>query len=385
MKSVITLLFIFFVLVVNAQPVSAINASQDEVLEQTLSHLVNEQRMKAGLIGLGVMVMQNGEIITSAVSGERKKNTGVLLTDKDRWHIGSITKSITATMIARLVERGELNWDTSIEDVFHDTQDLHRSWGKTTLQQLLTHTSGAPSNFPFMTNFKHPPEGSERMAARESAVVSILRKPPESEPGSTFVYSNVGYTIAGVIAEKITGLPWEELIRQEIFRPLQIRTGGFGPPKDNGDKLSQPRGHSKLLGITIAAETDDDNSPIMGPAGTIHMTLADLITHANDHLQGANGRGSLLTDKTYQHLHSPVLNGYAFGWVVSPHQDWARGPVLWHNGSNTMWYALVAIMPKLNATIAITSNDGNIVDAELSAWEIIKYISMMLKTGGGAI
>lgn len=101
-------------------PISAAEPSNTQIpdMNKSLSYLVSKHQENLGLVGLGAMIMQDGEILASAVAGERKHRSGVLLTDKDKWHIGSITKSFTATMIARLVERGELTWDTTIGEVY---------------------------------------------------------------------------------------------------------------------------------------------------------------------------------------------------------------------------------------------------------------------------
>jgi len=154
----------------------------------------------------------------------------------------------------------------------------------------------------------------------------------------------------------------------------------FGHPQDSETELEQPRGHSKLLGFTKAAGTQDDNTPIMGPAGTIHLSLKDLLLFANEHLKGRQGRGSLLKTETFQRLHTPSLDSYAYGWVVDSPKSIDANAILWHNGSNTMWYTLVAILPDINAVIAITSNDGNIKVAEQSAWEIVKQLIQSLPT-----
>jgi CubicO group peptidase (beta-lactamase class C family) len=343
-------------------------------MEQLLEKLVNEQRESSGLIGLGAIIVQDGKVIGPMVSGKRRKGKEASLTSEDLWHIGSVTKSFTATMIARLVEKGKLNWNTTIKEFFSKTDGLNLSWYNVTLEHLLTHTSGAVANFPFLVNFKNPAEGVERMEARESAVINILKKEPETELGSTFTYSNVGYTIAGVIAEKVTGTPWEELINEEVFIPLQIQNGGFGPPLNTDKELSQPRGHRSLFGFTIAVDTQDDNSPIIGPAGTIHLSLSDLSLFANEHLKGVQGKSTLLKPETFQRLHKPSLDDYAYGWIVETPQDLAVGPVIWHNGSNTMWYTLLAIIPNINTVVAFTSNQGSFDVAEQSAWKIIKEV-----------
>src|SRR5690554_4826780 len=232
-----------------------------------LSRVVAEHRDNLGLVGLGAMIMQDGEIMASAVAGVRKHRSGVELTDQDKWHIGSITKSFTATMIARLVERGELTWETTIGDIFPDSERINESWRDVTLEQLLTHTSGAPNDYkvPLSSLFGVPDEGPERMAARENLVLKSLEDKPEHPPGSTWLYSNIGVVIAGVMAEKVMGRSWEKLIREEIFTQLDIQSGGFGPPKDQEGKLEQPRGHKSFFGFVVSTEAD--NTPLIGPAG----------------------------------------------------------------------------------------------------------------------
>lgn len=338
---------------------TAVASSREESnLDQALANLVSEQRKQRGLVGLGVMVMRDGQVIASAVAGERKHGSAVLLTDRDKWHIGSITKSFTATMIARLVERGELRWSTTVGEIFANNNQIADGWQDVTLEQLLTHTSGASSKLkrPFSYIFRDHAEGAERAIAREALVLDVLKNAPVSPPGTQFAYSNAGFLIAGAIAEKRTGKSWEELIRREVFAPLGIRSGGFGHPEDETRALEQPRGHKSLLGFTVSA--DDDPTVVIGPAGSIHVSLRDLLVYANDHLQGESGRGRLLNAQSYQKLHSPVLENYAFGWVINPHDEWANGRVLWHNGSNGMWDALLAISPTTNTVIAVVTNDG---------------------------
>jgi CubicO group peptidase (beta-lactamase class C family) len=109
-----------------------------------------------------------------------------------------------------------------------------------------------------------------------------------------------------------------------------------------------------------SASDDDDNTPIIGPAGTIHMTLGNLGKYAAEHLRGELGAGKLLATETYKRLHTPKLHNYACGWVVKQPTDEIPDTVYWHNGSNTMWYALVVFIPARNMVVAVTANDGDI-------------------------
>ena len=102
------------------------------------------------------------------------------------------------------------------------------------------------------------------------------------------------------------------------------------------------------------------------------MTLRDLGTYATEHLRGELGTGKLLAAETYKRLHKPALHNYACGWVVKQPTSEIPHTVYWHNGSNTMWYALVVFIPAKNMVVAVTSNDGDIEKAEAAAWEIVK-------------
>ena len=304
------------------------------------------------------MVVVDGKVVASAADGERKKGSGVWLEIGDRWHLGGVTKSITATMIARLVESGQMKWSDSVGECFPDAP-IHGDWKPVTLRQLLTDTAGAPANFPMDVWLKRPPLGPEctRGASRSSAGGD--RHKPEHTPGEKYVYSNVGYTIAGAMAEKATGVTWEDLVKREVFEPLKLTGAGFGPPKSPDETLEQPRGHRVSGHWKVPADDDEDNTPIIGPAATAHMTLSDLCTYATEHLRGDLGKGKLLSAETYKLLHTPELNHYACGWVRKEPGKEIPYTVYWHNGSNTMWYALVVFIPEKNMVVAVTSNDGD--------------------------
>ena len=317
------------------------------------------------------MVMVNGKVVDSAVDGERKTGSGVPLEIGDRWQLGSVTKSITATMIARLVEAKQMKWSDSIGGIFPDAS-IYEDWKPVTLRQLLTHSAGAPANFPLHVAYLEPALGLESTKARLKEVLNVIATKPANPPGEKLVYSNVGYTIAGAMAEKTTGVTWEELVKREVFKPLKLTSAGFGPPKSSDEKLEQPRGHTTFLGWKMAVDDDDDNTFIIGPAGIVHMTLNDLCTFATEHLNGDLSSGKPLSARTCKLLHQPVLDEYACGWVKKDPDGDIPHTTYWHNGSNTMWYALVVFIPEEKMVVAVTSNDGDIATAEAAASEIVK-------------
>jgi CubicO group peptidase (beta-lactamase class C family) len=336
-----------------------------------LAGVLTNLRIKNKLVGLAGIVAVDGEVMASTADGERKIGSGVSIELTDRWHLGSVTKSITATMIARLVESGHMKWTDTVGERFPEAT-LHEDWKPVTLMQLLTHTSGAPANFSLSVRLLQPAIGAECTQKRRDAVIEVMAQKPEHAPGKNFAYSNVGYTIAGAMAELATGFTWEDLVKREVFEPLHLVGAGFGPPKSTPEAFDQPRGHRSVFGWKSSVGEEDDNTPIMGPAGTVHMTLHDLCTYGTEHLRGTQGRGKLLTAESYKRLHTPQLDGYAFGWVRREPTEDLPHIVLWHNGSNTMWYALIVIIPDTNQIIAVTSNDGDIVQAESAAWALVE-------------
>ena len=100
--------------------------------------------------------------------------------------------------------------------------------------------------------------------------------------------------------------------------------------------------------------------------------MPNLCKYATEHLRGELGAGKLLAAETYKRLHKPALNNYACGWVVKQPTNEISYTVYWHNGSNTMWYALVVFIPGKNMVVAVTANDGDIKQAESAAWKVVK-------------
>lgn len=329
---------------------------QEDDLNAAIIKLLADYLVAVRGIGVGVLVFRDGQAIAGATVGRRRRGSEAAVTLDDRWHIGSITKSFTATLAARLIERGLLDWETTVAEILGPDRGRFPVWDGVTVHQLLSHTTGAPANLPLTDNLRRPAPGQARIMARERAVRRILRTPPLSHPGLMFRYSNAGYVIAGVLAERLTGKTWEELVLQEVATPLGLKSAGFGAPPTRRQHPPQPWGHGRLWRLRFAVGRD--NTPIIGPAGTLHMTLPDLAAYGNEHLQGLVGAGSLLPADSYQRLHRTVVANYACGWLVQSNLEGVADTVHWHDGSNTLWYALLALIPARRSVVALVFNDG---------------------------
>jgi CubicO group peptidase (beta-lactamase class C family) len=319
------------------------------------------RKQKAPALAAAI-VRSDGETLVWA-DGARKSGSKHAVTTADRWHLGSCTKAMTATLCARLVDQGKLRWDMTVKEAMPDlSKSLHKSFREVTLEQLLCHRSGLPEDrrpdlqiWPRVVVLRGP-----LPRQRLDFLEMNMSRAPSHAPGSEYAYANAGFVIAGAMAEAATGQSYEDLMRIEIFEPLGITTGGFGPPGD-AKKVDQPWGHSSMLLFyqSNAPGPGSDNPAVIAPAGTVHMSLPDWAKFARLHLRAMRGRPELLSEKAWRRLHEdPFDQDYAFGWAQG---DWRRtkGGAFVHDGSNGMWYAVVLILPKSDIAILAASNAGD--------------------------
>lgn len=317
-------------------------------------------RKKHDLPALAVVVVKDGQICDRVAMGIRKWGDPTPVTTNDIFHIGSCTKSMTATLAAILIDEGKLHWDTTISDVFPELKDkMDKQYEAVTVEQLLHHRGGVPGAPPAAAWKRAWEEHGTPTQQRREFIEAVLSQPPEAAPGTRMIYSNQGYAIVGAMLEKVTGQDYETLITEKLFKPLHMDTAGFGPP-GRTDKVDQPWGHVHKLFMTIPVQSD--NPPAIAPAGRVHCSLDDLARFAIFHLQ-RNATNGLLKPDTLARLHTPLagatiaslVENYACGWVIL-RRDWAGGTALWHNGSNTMWYIVMWLAPDRSFSVIAATN-----------------------------
>ncbi|HEV8443686.1 MAG TPA: serine hydrolase domain-containing protein [Steroidobacteraceae bacterium] len=337
-------------------------AHADADLQSFVESTLNDVRDRNGLPAVATLVQIDGRVAAEVAVGKRMIGEDRAVTTKDLWHLGSDTKAMTATLIARLVEQGLLRYDDTMAKLFPGVAArMNPEFHDVTVAQLLSHTSGLPSlsSDVELTALDAAIKGEKGIRSQRAAVVVYyLSRRPATKVGE-FSYSNIGYTILGAIAGERAGESWEDLIRSEVWKPLGIKHAGFGPP---GTLLfvDQPMGHEWRDGKYVPldpAKPESDNPPVLGPAGTVHMSLRDWMLFAQDQLDGERGHGKLLKPESYRLLHSAVAKNYAYGWGVLHDKDGAL-TLLTHTGSNGYWVADVRIMPKHNVIVLTTINAG---------------------------
>ena len=277
----------------------------------------------------------------SGVRGVRRRGSPDPATLADRWHLGSNTKAMTAALYGRLVDGGLTRWGRPVTDIFPEIR-ADPAWDGVTLDELMSHHGGLRDDELLSRAVLGAARADARplVEQRLERVTAALAAPPAGTIGD-FAYANINYVLAGAAIERIAGVPWEAAIRAELFAPLGITTAGFGAPLGE-----QPWGHQALAGFPMPLDPllQPDNPPLLGPAGTVHMSLADYAAFLRLFLTGGGG---LLSPAAMAALTTPGVGAgraYALGWAVE-RPGWAAGPALLHEGSNTLWHAIAALDP----------------------------------------
>jgi CubicO group peptidase (beta-lactamase class C family) len=303
-------------------------------------------------------VVTSERIVASGVDGVRRQGLPEKATLDDRWHLGSCTKAMTATLVALLVESARMRWETTVGEAFPDLAPrMDAAWRPVPVEWLLQNRAGAPRNLDadglWGRLWGHGGPGPEQ---RLALVEGVTARPPVNTPGTANLYSNAGFAIAGAMAETLEKTAWEDLMRERLFAPLGISSAGFGAP-GTPDVFDQARGHGGD-GAPVEPGPGSDNPAAIGPAGTVHMTLPDWAKFVQLHLQGPRGASKLLPKAAFTRLHTPPKGQeYAMGWGVA-HRDWAGGRTLTHAGSNTMWYCVVWLSPARDFATLVATNRG---------------------------
>jgi CubicO group peptidase (beta-lactamase class C family) len=343
-----------------------------ELTSRSLVRKASVIRDSSRVPALSAAVVLRGKVVAQGTAGLRAIG-GAAALDSDAWQIGSITKPVTATLTARFVERHLLRFSSTLEELGPDLLSGNsRSYATVTISDLLSHHSG----------FEGIPEdqgmGLFRADARSiseqrrSFARLALSRTPAAAPRTKFAYANGNYVVIGTLLERLARNSWENLVAQEVFAPLGLKSAGFGAPGEGNQSIA-PVGHAFTDGSAWPVQPGDrDPIPaVMGPAGAIHMTMQELAMFGYRHAAGEFEADGYLSSETYRLLHTDQGEGVALGWMI---QHWRDHRVLSHTGSNGYWYAMLAIQPEKRLAIAVASNVAPDAGAELAVHELVSAL-----------
>jgi len=323
-----------------------------------LERVRNEYHVPA----LAAAFVRDGRIVAAVAVGVRRNDRSEPVAIDDRFHLGSVSKPFTATVIATLVEDGKLDWGTTVAEVFPDFSDrVDPAYLNVTLENLLSHRAGVAAWAEDEEMAQAAGVTGTPRQQRRAATLRFLGRPAVVPPGTQHLYSNAGYMIAAAMAEERAGVPWETLVHERLSEPLGLTSLGFGWPAK--DDPAQPWGHYPSRHGPIPHDPKDSYQvgPLLGPAGDLQMNITDLARFALLHLDGVQGRARILSPESFQRLHRPI-GDYALGWNVRDTADH-------HLGGMGTFLAGIWISKPRNVAIVMATNvdpDPAIVSAVIT-------------------
>ena len=330
---------------------------------RNLDAIMDEIRRVQNVPAVACVVVRSNKIVGIGAAGTRKWNvTNAPALATDKWYHESLTKSCTATLAAILVEEGSIKWTNTLADIFPELAgEMNAEWHSATLDHLTSNLGGAPE-FPGselweeLLNFEGTPE-----QARRHLLIRLTATAPLGAPGSRYQYSSVGFSLAGHMLETVAGKPWEELMKEKLFKPLGMTTGGFGVPGNR--YIDHPWGHVPGAGNVpspVLSWMNADNPPALGPGASMHCSPVDFAKYLAFHLEAHQGRSKLLSRGSALKLHMghPNQPAYGYGWNVMNY-PWGGGAnVLTHTGTNLQSFSNAWLAPGREFAVLTVCNLG---------------------------
>jgi CubicO group peptidase (beta-lactamase class C family) len=322
-----------------------------------LASALDDLRSQFDLPSLAAAAFSKESILAEGIAGVRHRHDTTAATLDDRYHIGSITKSMTAVLAGHLVEHKQLTWDATLGSVLGQFP-LHDQIKPVTLWQLLRHRSGIERDIPDDLYDRLKLSRRAPMAQRTELGRVMLARPPRHPPDSVYEYSNAGYTFAGLMLERVGGKPWESLVKEHLFQPLGLKSAGFGAPAKDPKRLDQPWGHHEN-GSPVTPGPKADNVPAIGPAGTVHLSVREFVRYARWHLDETGPlKPAIVSPPNLQRLHGTGQPDAYYGGWNRVTRSWAHGQAITHAGSNTMFYSVVWLVPERDRGFIALCNQG---------------------------
>jgi dipeptidyl aminopeptidase/acylaminoacyl peptidase len=326
--------------------------------ERRLSQLAERYGIpgaQLGILRLGADAAHDEVVVAS--HGLLNIDTGAPVTEDAVFQIGSISKVWTATVVMQLIDEGRATLDTPVVEIVPDLRLADpETTKKVTLRHLLTHTSGIDGDV-----FTDTGRGDDCL----EKYVGLLGDEAQIHPlGVTWSYCNSGFSVLGLVIERLTGMTWDAALRERLFEPLQMQHA-----------LTLPE-EALLQAAAVGHVTVDGRKQVapvwqlprsIGPAGLVTANAADVLSFARMHLAGGAGPDGtrVLSEASAADMaafqtelpdkHS-LGDSWGLGWIRF---GWDGQRVYGHDGNTIGQAAFLRVLPEAGVAVTLlTNNDG---------------------------
>ncbi len=329
-----------------------------------------QQMLKLNVPGMAIGLLHNGTENYIGF-GVTSIDNPVAVTPDTMFQAGSITKTVLASAVMRMVEEKKLDLDAPIRAYIPgfalSTPGLAE---RVTLRHLLTHTGGWLGDY-----FNDFGFGDDALAL----LVAEMRALPQHTPlGRYWSYNNIGFAAAGLAIERASGLPFEAAIAARVFKPLGMSQSAFFPTDVMTRRFAV--GHNVIDGVPrVAAPWEIGRAN--HPAGGLVTTVIDLLTYAQCHINDGAGVMSKASARAMRAKHITATGRYDMGltWWLG-----RLGPkklqFMQHGGATNGFTAHLRIVPAAGFAIALLTNSdaGSQVNETVSALALEAFLGLRL-------
>ena len=279
----------------------------------------------------------------------------------------SVSKVFTWTSVMQLVEQGKLDLDADVNTYLKDMKVPATFSAPITLRNILTHTTGLEDGF--LGYALAPTIDKDRLSLRDFLVQhrATRVRPPTTDfgDGSNASYSNWATALAGHIVESVSGMPYDDYVREHIFRPLGMTSSTFNEPLPSDLAARLAKGYELNAGKFEPQPFELIHN--FAPAGALTTSVTDMARFLTAHLEGgAVEGGRILKPETVELMHArtlspdPSLNGSTLGF----YELWANGHrVISHAGDTGQFHSILSLMPESHLGLFVVFNTGGKVGA----------------------
>ncbi|MBK6912666.1 MAG: serine hydrolase [Ignavibacteriales bacterium] len=319
-----------------------------KLIDNYLTKLTNEKNFSGGLL-----IVKDGKKIFSKGYGWADKDKRILFTSSTLASIGSITKAFTAAAIMKLVEQNELSLDDQLKKYF---PTIPEDKANITIHQLLTHSSG-------FHEFLKQDGGDYEKINTEEFLNRAFAEPLAFKPGEKAVYTNVGFSVLGIIIEQVSGLDYEEFLKTNLFQPLGIKDIGYHYPAASNDTIAIGYRNGKIWGTHQQHFEQAGGGPYwnLKANGGLEVSLDEMFLWANSFTNH-----SILSESTIQkmftaHIQEEGYNGESFfGYGCNILQSRRNTKMIDNGGSNGIYFARLIRLPEEGLVFYMVTNESSI-------------------------
>jgi CubicO group peptidase (beta-lactamase class C family) len=319
---------------------------------------------KLGFAGV-VLVARGDAPLFAEGFGLADREHGMRWTTGTVSDIGSITKQFTAAAILKLEEDGKLSVSDPITRYF---QGVPADKAGITLHQLLSHSSG----------LSDPPIGDFDPVPLDEYLKQVFAQRLLFAPGKGYTYTNANFSLLGAILEKLSGKPYEVVLRERLFLPNGMYETGYTLPDWGESRFAQGyEADGKRWGTFLERPTAADGPHwALRANGGIHTTVYDMLRWARALLTGRVLAPASMKELWTPHVSEGGDTFYAYGWSIAKAPDGTK--IVTHNGGNGIYFADLAIVPDAGLVVFLMTN---VIAENRSANSLIEQLGMRFLAG----